>query len=91
MKNQIIRVNTKKGLLAGFECAKDFPGTTEITLVRKTGETIYKLRPFNSTYYAQFLPFKKVYEFKGSERKFNLFIENSKSKIKRTKATDLLA
>jgi hypothetical protein len=74
MKNQFIRVNTKKGLLAGFECAKDFPGTTEITLVRKSNETIYKLYP------------NKYSGLKG----FNEYIQKAKGKIKQTKACYLL-
>lgn len=74
MKNQLIRVNTKKGLLVAFECAKDFPGTTKITLVRKTGETVYKLYP-NS--YSGLLG-------------FNQRIQKAKSKIKRTHVKYLL-
>lgn len=39
MKAQSIRVSTKGGLIAAFECHKDSLYQTEITLVRQTGIT----------------------------------------------------
>jgi hypothetical protein len=91
MKDQLIRVNTKKGLLVAFECAKDFPGDTKITLVRKTGETIYILRPFSYKKYETELHPKYLKQFEGSEFLFNSKIEKAKNKIRQTKAEDLLA
>lgn len=91
MKNQFIRVNTKKGLLAGFECAKDFPGTTEITLVRKSGETKYYLRPFSIDDYIPFFAYNKLISYpENTKDKFNQFIQKAKGKIKQTKACYLL-
>lgn len=93
IKNQKIRVNTKKGLIVAFECAKNFPGTTEITLVRKSGESIYKVRPFDIKYYINDLPYIILISFPKQKTKnnFNRFIQKTQNKIKQIKATDLLA
>jgi hypothetical protein len=91
MKDQLIRVNTKKGLLAAFTCAKDFPGDTKITLVRKTGKTVYILRPFSYEKYENRVQPKHLNYFEGSEILFNSKIEKAKNKIRQTKAKDLLA
>ena len=45
MRSQKIVVNTKGGFMAAIECAKDYFGPTDITLNRKSGITIYHLRP----------------------------------------------
>jgi hypothetical protein len=91
MKDQMIRVNTKKGLLVAFECAKDFPGDTKITLVRKTGETVYILRPFSYEKYENRIHPKFLVHLKDANLKFNSKIEKAKNKIRQTKAKDLLA
>jgi hypothetical protein len=91
MKNQLIRVNTKKGLLVAFECAKDFPGDTKITLVRKTGETVYILRPFSYEKYENRVHPKYLIYLKDVNLKFNSKIEKAKKKINRIKVKDLLA
>ena len=43
MKEQKITINTKGGLLAAFECVRDYHGNTHITVKRKSGETKYNL------------------------------------------------
>jgi hypothetical protein len=91
MKDQLIRVNTKKGLLVAFECAKDFPGDTKITLVRKSGETVYILRPFSWGKYENRVHPKYLVYLKDANLKFNSKIEKAKNKIRQTKAKDLLA
>ena len=45
MRPQKIIVNTKGGLMAAIECAKDYFGPTDIQLNRKSGITIYHLEP----------------------------------------------
>lgn len=89
IKNQKIRVNTKQGLIAAFECAKDFPRTTKITLIRKSGETLYEIRPYPvNSYYAQ--NFSYIY---GTQTRINFHkkIKQVQTKIRQTKAIDLLA
>lgn len=46
-KVQIITVANKGQLIAAVGCAINFPGATEITLIRKTGKTVYR---FDSLY-----------------------------------------
>lgn len=51
MRNQIMKVTNKAQLLAAFTCTLDFPGTSEITLVRKDGsKTHYVLKPYIESY-----------------------------------------
>lgn len=40
---QMIIVTNKTQLIVAVGCAMDFPGTTEITLVRECGKTFYVL------------------------------------------------
>lgn len=77
MRTQKITVNTKGGLIAALECAKDYLGPTDIRLNRKHGVTFYKLRPNTSGY--------KTYAddyIKG--------LNTMRKRLRRMKAKDLL-
>jgi len=84
-RTQRIKVNTKGGLLAAFECAKDHAGETLITLQRKTGVTTYILKPWTESHSSGAQQWTTVYW-----TDFNKAINQARAQIHRTKAADLL-
>lgn len=86
MKAQRIKVNTKGGLLAAFECAKDYCGPTNIELKRFSGETIFNIKPGEYNSKDKVFPYYRCW----SQKVWNSFINKAKSKIRKIPAKELL-
>lgn len=103
MKEQNITVNTKGGLIAAFECAKDFLGKTNIKLIRRSGITEYILDPksdwinenqrrtytYGEVYTQSDIVYR--YEFSNWLVPYNKSINKCKAKISKIPAIDLLS
>jgi len=79
MRTQKITVNTKGGLLAAFECARNYPYGTEVNLIRKSGTTKSILKPM------------KADRYRWDFNSFDKAINKAKKKIRRISAAELLS